>query len=147
MKILLTQSIKGIGRAGEVKDFPQGYAQNFIIKKGYGIVATDQAVQKALSQKKHNAEEAENIKRKMVEAITKANNLNIEIKTQANEYGILFSSIHKKDILLEIKKYIQAPIEQEMLKVADPIKSTGEFTAEIKYEIYSAKINIKISKK
>lgn len=146
MQIYLTKSIKNIGREGEVKNFPDGYAQNFIIKKGYGIIATAEVIknvnQKAL-QKKQASDEAE---QKIISAFTKLNNTTIQIKAQTNEYGSLFSSIHKKDILNEIRKNGGAQITDEMFRLDEPIKKIGQYPISLKYKIYSAKINLIISK-
>lgn len=147
MKVFLTQSIKGIGRAGEVKDFPQGYAQNFIIKKGYGIVATDKVMTQALDKKIHDQKEADISKKKLVDSVLLAKNLIIEIKAPSNEYGVLFSSIQKKDILLEIKKRLAAPITESMIEFKEPIKSVGKHKFNLSYDIYSSEITIDVLKK
>lgn len=144
MKILIKQSIKGIGKAGEVKDFPQGYAQNFIIKKGYGVIATNEVINKNLKEKDRINQEQKRVEDDLVKAILSLKDKTIEIKSQSNEYGVLFSSIHKKDILLEIKKLVNAPITNDMLSVDEPIKSTGQYRVVIKYKIYDAFINLKV---
>lgn len=146
MKILLTQSIKSLGKKGEVKEFPQGYAQNFIIKKGYGVIATDQAIQKSLSDKTKAKQELEKIRNEKIESIQKANGSQIEFKVQSNEYGVLFSSIGKKEILLELKKKISPYIEDEMISMSEPIKRVGEYSIKIKYEIFVAEVKIIVKK-
>lgn len=142
MKILLTQSIKNLGKKGEVKDFPQGYAQNFIIKKGYGIIATEQAIQKSISDKNKEKQDIEKIHDQKIQSIQKSNGLQIEFKLQSNEYGVLFSSIGKKEILLELKKQISPYIEDDMILIEEPIKRVGEYVLKLKYEIYSSEIKI-----
>ncbi len=61
MKIILLQDVKGQGRKGEVKDVNEGYARNFLIKKGLAEVATPTKInelnQKKASQDFHRAEE------------------------------------------------------------------------------------------
>ena len=37
MKILLIKDVKGLGKVGEVKEVKDGYAQNFLIRKGMAI--------------------------------------------------------------------------------------------------------------
>ncbi|MBP6912567.1 MAG: 50S ribosomal protein L9 [Candidatus Pacebacteria bacterium] len=147
MKIYLTKSIKGIGREGEVKNFPDGYAQNFIIKKGLGVVATPDVIKKASLKVEHNKEEAEKNEARIIQAFAKLHDLQITIHAQTNEYGNLFSSIHKKDILNEIHKNGGAHVTEAMLIVADePIKKIGEYTVTLKNGIYSAKIKLTVSK-
>lgn len=146
MKIYLTKSIKGIGREGEVKNFPDGYAQNFIIKKGIGVVATPDVIKKASLKIEHNKEEAEKAEARIAQTFAKIHDLQITIHAQTNEYGNLFSSIHKKDILNEIHKNGGAYINEDMLNVEDPIKKVGEYTVTVSHKIYSAKIKLTVSR-
>jgi large subunit ribosomal protein L9 len=147
MKIYLTKSIKGIGREGEVKNFPDGYAQNFIIKKGIGVVATPEVIKKASLKVEHNKEELEKAEARIVKTFTDLHDLQITIHAQANEYGNLFSSIHKKEVLNEIHKNGGAHITESMIIIADePIKKIGEYMVTLKHKIYSAKIKLIVSK-
>ena len=144
MKIYLTKSIKGIGREGEVKNFPDGYAQNFIIRKGFGIVATPEVIKKASEKKLQQNQALENAEQKIVNTLAKLNGHEIKIKVQANEYGSLFSSIHKKDILNEIRLAGGGPINEQMFELDEPIKKTGQYPINLKYKIYSAKIKLMV---
>ena len=40
MKVIFVKDMKGKGKRGEVKNVPDGYAQNFLIKNGYAKEAT-----------------------------------------------------------------------------------------------------------
>lgn len=146
MKIYLTKSIKGIGREGEVKNFPDGYAQNFIIKKGLGIVATPEVVKKASEKVLTKNKQAEDAEARIVSTLTKIHGKTITIHAQTNEYGVLFSSIHKKDVLDEILHIAHGPITMDMFELPDAIKNAGEYPITLKYKVYSAKIKLEVTK-
>jgi large subunit ribosomal protein L9 len=40
MKVIFLQDVKGKGKKGEVKNVADGYAHNFLIKKGLAVEAT-----------------------------------------------------------------------------------------------------------
>ena len=40
MKVLLLQDVKAQGKKGEIIEVNDGYARNFIIKRGLGVMAT-----------------------------------------------------------------------------------------------------------
>ena len=40
MKVIFTQDVRGRGKRGQVKDVPDGYAQNYLIKRGLAKEAT-----------------------------------------------------------------------------------------------------------
>ena len=72
MKVIFIKDMKGKGKRGEVKNVPDGYAQNFLIKNGYAKEATSsnlntlKRVQKA-EKDAYEAEKAaaEDIKKKL----------------------------------------------------------------------------------
>ena len=60
MKVIFMEDVKGKGKRGEVKNVPDGYAQNFLIKNGKAKAATKAAMSELKGQKKaeekHEAE-------------------------------------------------------------------------------------------
>ena len=40
MKVLLLQDVKGQGKKGDIINVSDGYANNFLLKKGLGTIAT-----------------------------------------------------------------------------------------------------------
>ena len=44
MKVILTQDVKGSGKKGDMINVADGYAKNFLIKKGLAVVADANAV-------------------------------------------------------------------------------------------------------
>ena len=40
MKVLLIKDVKGLGKAGEIKEVKDGYGNNFLIGKGFAKAAT-----------------------------------------------------------------------------------------------------------
>lgn len=43
MEVIFIKDLRGKGKRGEVKNVPDGYANNFLIKNGYAKEATVQA--------------------------------------------------------------------------------------------------------
>ena len=51
MKVVLLKDVKGSGKAGDIIDAKDGFAQNFLIKKGLAKPADAQALNENKSQK------------------------------------------------------------------------------------------------
>lgn len=103
MQVIFLKDLKGQGKRGEIKDVSDGYAINFLIKKGYAIRKTEGSLNKLNEQNKKDAEldlknrkEAEKLKDKL-EKLT----LNFKVK-ESN--GKMFGSISTKQIKEELKK-------------------------------------------
>ena len=44
MKVIFLKDLKGQGKKGEIKEVKDGYAQNFLIAKGYAEKLTEQSL-------------------------------------------------------------------------------------------------------
>ena len=52
MKVLLIKDVQGTGKAGEVKDVKDGYGKNFLVGKGFALMATTEVLAKYEEDKK-----------------------------------------------------------------------------------------------
>ena len=41
MKVIFVKDLKGQGKKGDIKEVKDGYAQNFLIKKGYATILNE----------------------------------------------------------------------------------------------------------
>ena len=46
MKVLLIKDVKDLGKKGEIKEVKDGYGQNFLIGKGFALLATNEVMRK-----------------------------------------------------------------------------------------------------
>ncbi len=103
MKIILLQDVKNIGKKGQIKEVPDGYARNFLLAKKLATVATSGAVviaQKEAEKKELILKEQKAQTQKLADALNKKE---IIIKARSKD-GKLFGSITAKDIVSEISK-------------------------------------------
>lgn len=127
MKVIFTQDVRGKGNRGEVKEVPDGYAQNFLIKNGKAKPATPQAMsalrgQQKLEEKKaaeHRAE-AEAVKTKLEDDKTV-----VQIQSKAGEDSRLFGSIPSKQIAQALEKQYQIKVDKRKMDLPEPIKALG----------------------
>ena len=83
MKVVFLKDVKGQGKKGEVKNVADGYAQNFLIKKGLAVEATKEALSRLEGQKKHEAKLAAQELQAAKELKEKLENITLEIKACA----------------------------------------------------------------
>ena len=103
MQVIFLKDLKGQGKKGEIKEVSDGYAINFLIKKGYALKKTEGSLNKLKEQKENdkildekNREEALKLKDKL-EKIT----INFKVKSKD---GKMFGSISTKQIKEELSK-------------------------------------------
>lgn len=147
MKVIFLQDVKGKGKEGEVKDVPNGYAQNYLFKNNLakeanqGNVAEMRGKEQAQEQKEaENLREAQNLKNTLEDENTVA-----EIPAKVGEDGRLFGSVPSKQIAQALNKQYQIKVDKRKIELKEPIRSIGftdvpvklhpEVTASIKVHV------------
>lgn len=144
MKIILLQDVKGQGKKGDLLDVNEGYARNFLIKKGLAEAATATKInelnQKKVSEEYHKREELKAMKA-LAEEI-KGKTFTVKIKVGQN--GKVFGSVTGADIAESLNAAGYA-VDKKKIVLANPIKLVGEYPVEIKLaEGVSAKITVSV---
>ncbi|WCN37888.1 50S ribosomal protein L9 [Aneurinibacillus uraniidurans] len=131
MKVIFLQDVKGQGKKGEIKEVSEGYARNFLLKKGLAQVATEgnmkmqQAHQKSEAKRKQEElEEAKKLAKIMEET-------EITIKAKSGEGGRLFGGVSTKQIAEELKK-AGFKVDKRKILLDDPIRTLGYTNVPIK---------------
>lgn len=126
MKVIFQHDVAKIGKKYQIKNVSDGYAINFLIPRGYAILATPEA-EKKLETLKSGMEAdkkiQDNLLRKNLETIAVTR---LTIHSKANDKGHLFSGIHKEAILAELKSQLNLNFRTDMIQMEKPIKELGE---------------------
>lgn len=132
MKVLLIKDVKDLGKKGELKEVKDGYGQNFLIGKGFALLATNEVLRKYESdQRKKAAAEAEELANlKTIEK--KLAELKLTLKRKLGANGSLFGAVTKDEIAHELKDQYGIEIDKKTVEIEHPIKTTGNFDISIK---------------
>ena len=127
MKVIFLQDVKGKGKKGDIKDVPNGYAQNFLIKSNLAKPANNESMAelkgKQKAQEKHEAEllaEAEELK-----TVLEKEETVVKIKAKAGEDGRLFGSIPSKQIADALNKQYSIKLDKRKIELEQPIRALG----------------------
>ena len=118
MKVILTQDVKSQGKKGDLINVSDGYANNFLLKKGLAKPATKQAINELEGKKG-----AEQYRRNQEEL--KAKNIAERMKAKAGKEGKLFGSITSKDVAKALKEQYNIDVDKRKIDLPDGIKSCG----------------------
>lgn len=127
MQIILLANVKNIGKKDEVKNIPDGYAQNFIIPKKLGIPATKELIAKMELAKKQKIDEKSMHDQVLYDQLLQLTDVELTLTRKVNSSGALFASITEDDIRSEIKQAHQVLIPVECIVLAQHLKHTGKF--------------------
>lgn len=131
MKVILLQDVKGVGKKGDTKEVPDGYATNYLFPQkkaqqaAFGIVKTMENQKQAQQRRKEQ---------QLVEAqqlAAKLEQLVITITAKAGEKGRLFGAITNKQLAEELEK-INISIDKRDIVLDPPIRTIGQTRVRIK---------------
>lgn len=98
MKLLLKESIKHLGRVGDVVEVSAGYARNYLLPKDLAVLPTPGNIRK-VEERRKEIERLERERREQQERlIQQLQGVEVTLERRANEQGHLFGSVSATDI-------------------------------------------------
>lgn len=146
MEVIFIKDLKNQGKKGQIKNVKDGYAENFLIKKGYAVMKTKENLAKLESEQRSKAQQdAEN--KKLAESLKKdLDKLVIEFKVKTGEGDKVFGTISVKQIKDELQKN-NFKIDKSQIEILSPIASLGFHNVDIKlYPGITATIKVHLVK-
>ena len=144
MKVVLLKDVKGSGKAGDIIEAKDGYAQNFLIKRGLAKPADAQALNENRGQKEAQAfhrQETLKANKELREKLDQTK-VTIQVKTGAN--GKFFGSVTNKEISDKLAN-IGFDIDKKKIILLDTIKNVGTYPVTVKISPEeSAKIFVEV---
>ncbi|MHB9038559.1 MAG: 50S ribosomal protein L9 [Armatimonadota bacterium] len=132
MKIILTQDVKDMGKAGELVNASEGYVRNFLIPRKMAVIA-DAGAMKVYEQKKKTLEmKGEKLLAEAKEMAGKIDSLKVIVKGKAGSGSKLYGSITNTEIADALQTQHHIKIDKRKIHIADPIKTIGSFEVPVK---------------
>jgi large subunit ribosomal protein L9 len=103
VKLLLKESIKHVGRVGDIVEVSAGYARNFLIPKDLGVEPTPGNVKKVEERKKEIERIEKERRAKQEKVAEKLKGVEVHLERRANEQGHLFGSVGATDIAKQLQ--------------------------------------------
>ena len=145
MKVILTHEVSSLGTAGDVVDVKDGYARNFLFRRGLATAWTKGGQKQVDSINKgrevraiNSLEEAKSIKGNL-------ENKAVKVVAHAGDSGRLFGAISTADIAAAVKAAGGPELDKRKIEVTTPIKSVGSHEALIRlHPEVQAKVNLDV---
>ncbi len=132
MKVILTHEVSGLGAAGDVADVKDGYARNFLFRRGLAVAWSKggQAQVDAIARGREvravkSLEEARSIKGSL-ESST------VTVAAHAGAAGRLFGAVSSSDIAAAVTAAGGPALDRRKIEIPTPIKTTGTHAATVR---------------
>jgi large subunit ribosomal protein L9 len=97
-KLLLNESVKNLGKVGDVVEVATGYARNYLLPTGVAVAPTPNNLKKVEERRKEVERQERELRSKQEAMVKKLEGLELAIERRANEQGHLFGSVGATDI-------------------------------------------------
>ena len=134
MELILKKDVKNLGYKDDVVKVKSGYGRNFLIPRGYAIIADD-SNRKVLSETlKQRSFKEEKIKKAAEVAAGALKGMVVKVGAKVGEKGKIFGSVNAVQLADAIKK-LGYEIERKNVKIHDEenIKTVGTYSADIRF--------------
>jgi large subunit ribosomal protein L9 len=132
MKVLLTSDVEHLGKAGELKDVSGGFGRNYLLPKGFAVLATRGQIRQAeerLSAQRRRVD----VGRKDAQALAaRINGVSLRFVVKVGEQDRLYGSVTNVDIAEKLKAQIGIEIDRRKIDLEDPIKRTGTYAVKVR---------------
>ena len=131
MQVILREDMPNLGKSGELVNVKPGYGRNYLIPQGLAVLATERNVRLVEHHKKVIAARNAKLQKDAQAVADKLSSLSVRIERQTGEGGKLYGSISTRDVE-EAVRALGVTVDRKKLVIENPIKSTGEYTVELK---------------
>lgn len=132
MKVLLRSDVDGIGRRGDIVDVADGFARNFLLPGGLGLVAT-KGVQAQAGSMRRARDLREASDRQAAEAKAKVlAGATLRIAARAGTTGRLFGSVGAAEVAEAAREQKGVEIDRSAFSLEESIKATGTYEVPVR---------------
>ena len=131
MEVILLKDVPGLGRSGEIKEVPEGYARNYLIPKGLAVKSTKGRIKDIELRKSAVETKALREKDSAIRLAERLKGTSLTFKVKVGEENKLFGSITSGDIAEELNKK-GFNIDKHQIVLKEPIKYLGTYEVTVK---------------
>jgi large subunit ribosomal protein L9 len=132
MELILKEDVANLGHKDDIVTVKDGYGRNYLIPKGYAVLATETAKKVHAENQKQRAHKLEKIKNEALELASKLEGISLTIGAKASATGKIFGSVNTIQIAEALNKEGFEVDRKSIVIKEDTVKEVGKYTATIK---------------
>ncbi len=132
MKLLLCKNIEKLGIVGDIVDVLPGYGRNYLLPSGLATEPTQGNIRALADARKHAELERSRARAELAALAERMKDVEITIRARANETGMLYGSVGRKEIVTALAEdgYY---LKEEQVALVHPIKQLDNTEVELKF--------------
>ena len=132
MKIVLREDVAQLGSKWDIVTVKNGYARNYLIPKGFAVLATDGEVKQVAEIQRVQARKIAKQEAQLQSLADKINGQKLTFTARASaETGRLFGSVTASDIAEKLQEQVGEEVDRRRVVLTEAIRSTGDHTVTV----------------
>jgi len=131
MKVILQETLEGVGHLGDLINVADGFARNYLLPRRKAVEADGRSIKAFEHAKRVAAEKAKKEKVEIETYAQKVSAVELTIEMQAGKDDKLFGSVTTKDIAEGLAAQ-GVTVDRRKIQLAHPIKELGSVAVPIK---------------
>ena len=103
VKLLLQESIKNVGRVGDVVEVSPGYARNYLLPKGLAVEPTKSNLKKVEARRQEIEKQERERREQQERLLKKLEGKDVTLERKANDQGHLYGAVSATDIARQLQ--------------------------------------------
>jgi large subunit ribosomal protein L9 len=132
VKLLLQESIKNVGRVGDVVEVSPGYARNYLIPQGLAVEPTKGNLKKVEARRQEIEKQEREKREQQARLIKQLEGRDVTMERKANEQGHLYGAVSATDIA----RALQADgynVEAEDVLLPGKLDQINTYTVKVRF--------------
>jgi large subunit ribosomal protein L9 len=147
MKVILQETLEGVGNLGDLLDVSPGFARNYLLPRRKAVEANNRNIKAFEHAQRVTAEKAKKEKFDIEDHAKKMSAVSLTIPAQVGKDDKMFGSVTTKDIAEGLAEQ-GFMVDRRKIQLAQPIKELGTFAISVKLpRDVTASISIRVVKK
>ncbi|MGD9727264.1 MAG: 50S ribosomal protein L9 [Nitrospiraceae bacterium] len=147
MKVILQETLEGVGNLGDLLDVSPGFARNYLLPRNKAVEANNRNIKEFEHAKRVTAEKAKKERLEIEGFAKKVSTVSLTMPMQVGKDDKLFGSVTAKDIAEGLAEQ-GFTVDRRKIQLPQPIKELGTFAIAVKLpRDVAASISVHVVKK
>ena len=126
MKVVLRKDVEKLGESGSVQSVADGFARNYLIPKGFAVIATPGELKVVAENTRVREMKIARQERQLQDLGDKISGQRLTFTARSGDHGRLYGSITGNDIAERLSAAIGQEVDRRKVVLDEPIRSLGE---------------------
>ncbi len=144
MKVILKADVRGSGKKGDLIEVSDGFAKNFLLKKGLAEIATSGSINEIEQRKTADAYHKAENEKALRELAGKLSGTAVTVAIRTGKNGKVFGSVTTDKIASALSQ-LGYEVDKKRITTKEALKNVGTYDAEVRFmEGVTAKIKVNV---